>query len=140
MEKDILLEKAQTIIEQHEEQAKWLERDYNISDKKHLAFLLEYIKTRNPVTAYRNVYGKKMATSVAAASASRLLKTVKFSIIDILNVTGHGVEAASKALDELRKTSPDKYLTHLEKLHQLDIQRVEHTGNITIKYEKDFDE
>jgi hypothetical protein len=127
-----LLAKAQTIIEQQEEQAAYLKERYNIPDDKTLAFLLEYIKTRNGVTAYRNVYGKKIASNVASSSASRKLKTVNISISEMLELLGHGKIEIAEALKELRKQSPDKYLTHLEKLHQLDIQKIEHSGEIII--------
>lgn len=137
---DELLSKAQTIIEQHGEQAQWLREEYNIKDEKQLAFVLEYIKTRKVAESYKSVYGQKMNTNVAAASASRVLRKVKFSIIDILNLTGHGQESITEALNKLKKESADKYLNHMEKLHKLDIQRVEHSGQLTIKYEKEFDE
>lgn len=129
---DDLLSKAQTIIDQQEDQATWLKERYNIPDDKTLAFLLEYIKTRNGVTAYRNVYGKKIAANVASASASRKLKTVNISISEMLELLGHGKMSITDALTKLKKENIDKYLTHLEKLHQLDIQKIEHSGSITI--------
>ena len=133
---DVLVH-ATDAVEQSEQQ-QYISKLYKITNPQHIEFIIMYIKTRNPVTAYRHVYGKKMSVAVAASGASRLLRTVKVGVKDILDFVGHNEMSIAESLTKLKHQSPDKYLTHMEKLLQLDVQKVEHSGGYTIKYESEF--
>lgn len=103
----------------------------DVRDKKQIAFFIKFIITGKAQASYMAVYpdAKKNSASVLACN---LLKNVNFTASDWLDFAGHTIESVTEALDSLKQSNPDAYLKHVIKLKQLDVQKIEHTGAITI--------
>ena len=121
------------------EASRYIREEYGITNVKHLKFFVEMMKEKYAYKAYQNVYGKGMAMNIATVRASELMKKYKVNFIDWLELSGHGTDAITEALDDLKNTDSDKYLKHITNLKQLDIKRIEHSGTFKIEFEKDID-
>ena len=110
---------------------RYIAENYQVRNKSKLAFLIEFIKTGKMKASYKKFH-PDVTDGSAAAMASKFLKDINFTVSNFLDVAGHDVESITAALDELKATDPDKYLNHVEKLKKLDVQKVEHSGTISL--------
>lgn len=107
------------------------EQNANVT-KKELDFYIEFMMTGKAYSSYKKVFDENMSRATAAVLANRLLKKVRISFVDYLDFAGHGPDKIAEALDKLFEKDPDKYLTHITKLKQLDVQKIQHSGSIEI--------
>lgn len=107
-----------------------LKEEFENITKKELDFYLEFIMTGKAYRSYQNAYDPEMGRATAAVLANRLLKKVKINFVDFLDYAGHGPDKISEALDALYEKDKDQYLKHITKLKQLDVQKIEHSGQI----------
>lgn len=110
---------------------RYIAENYQIQNKNKLAFIIEFIKTGKMKDSYLKFH-PNVTDASARAMASKFLRDINFTVSDFLDVAGHDVESITEALDRLKATDPDKYLNHVEKLRKLDVQKVEHSGTITL--------
>ena len=115
---------------------KWLKNKYGISVRRELDFIVEYAKTGNATDSYVKTFETTNRNSASVLSLT-LLKKYNVSFIDALDYAGHGSDSISKALDTLAAKDPDKYLKHITKLKQLDIQKIELDGNLNFNVKID---
>lgn len=105
---------------------KYLNEKYPGMSKRHLDFLLEYMKTGKKYESYLNTCGdSKVTPGSAAVLANHILKKYDISTFDFLSLVGHNQFTIKEALDKLQETDPDKYLNHIEKLLRLDTKQVD---------------
>ena len=109
-----------------------LDKYPDIKDKKHIDFYVEFMMTGNAYKSYQKIYSPEMSMGVAATLAGRLLKKVELNFTEFLDIAGHTDDKIAEALDELFEKDVDKYLKHITKLKQLEIQKVEHSGSIEL--------
>lgn len=110
---------------------KYIAENFEIQNKNKLAFMMEFIKTGKMKASYKKFH-PDVTDASARAMASKFLRDINFKVSDFLDVAGHDVESITDTLDELRERDPDKYLNHVERLKKLDVQRVEHSGTISL--------
>ena len=103
----------------------WLIEKYNMSNKKHIDFIIDYLNTQNGTKSYKKVYTGCTSDGAARVGAYRILKEYKVSLTDFLDLAGHDKLKIVEALDALFIVDPDKYLSHIEKLKKLDAQRLD---------------
>lgn len=114
--------------------------EFNGLTENEIEFYINFIITGKKYKSYQNAFNKNMTRGVAAVLANRLLKKIKISFVDYLDIAGHDNEKIKEALDSLFKSNKDKYLNHIIKFKQLDVQKIEHSGSLTIEYEKGLDD
>jgi len=140
---DDLLNKAQQIVDE-KYQTKLLKSflfdTYKIKQKHEVLFFMEFIKTGVAFSSYKTAYAPTMSDSVARTASSQLLKKRGVSFEDWLEYAGHGTDSITEALDVLKEKSPNDYLKHISTLKKLDVRRIEHSGGIAIRFEKDLDD
>jgi len=130
---DVLQNKAQQAVDaSHTEKVMraFLKEKYNIKNKRHIEFFIEFMKSGVAYKAYMKVYAPTMANNVARVMASKLMKQYDISFEDWLDYAGHGTDSINEALSALKDKNPDDYLKHITKLKQLDVKKVHVSGEI----------
>ena len=143
MSDEPLLDKSIQVVTDRQnrlEATKFLKEKYNITNPKHLKFFIQTVVKQYAYQAYKAVYGEHMSNNVARVRASSLMKKYKIDRLEWLELCGHGMDSVVEALQDLKDNDSDKYLKHLTNIKQWDMKRVEHTGDFTIKFEKDLDD
>ena len=135
MAKDVLYDAAASAVyedEISEELKTHIQETYNITNHKHLQFLLIYFLTGCfAYKAYQQVYpGCKLES--AKTAASNLITRYNIPAVTILDVAGHGVDTMMQTLTTLRKSNPDAYMKHILKMRGLDQKKVEVSGSIQL--------
>ena len=138
MSEDILVEKAKQIITDNADNKALkyikskLKSENQVLTKREIDFYIEFIKTGKIYKSYQKAFGEDISYQVAAVLGNRLLKKVKVDFLEFLEVSGHGPDKITEALDALFEKDKDAYLKHVTRLKQLDVQRIEHSGQIDI--------
>lgn len=130
-----ILDKAQEVLDEEIERKnirKFLKEEHSISSKREIEFYIEFIRTGQAYKSYQKIYAPTMKRGSAAVLANRIINKHKITFLDWLEYAGHGTDAITEALDQLREKDPDAYLKHITKFKQLDIQKVEHSGTINL--------
>lgn len=125
------------IPEKKEELLAFLE-ECGITAPNEVAFFVEYINNgMNACRAYSKVYANPNLKS-SSVLGNRILS--KVNIGALLDITGHGMNTFIDTLERLRKDEPVDYAKLQTKLRKLDVQRIEHGGEMIVKIESVFDE
>jgi hypothetical protein len=109
-----------------------LKEEFSNLTKRELDFYIEFIITGRAYSSYQKAFDPEMNRNTASTLANRLLHKVKINFVDFLEYAGHGPDRISEALDTLFDKDKDQYLKHITKLKQLDVQKVEHSGQIML--------
>jgi hypothetical protein len=108
-------------------------KELGITTPKEMLFFEEYIRNGFiAYKAYQKVYGSKN-TNIASTLANRLLKKVTF--VDLLSLSGHGLDSMYEALTEVKKKQPAKYVEFQNKYRNLDTTNINHNVDGTLKVE-----
>lgn len=100
---------------------------------KQARFFLFFLNTGSMSHSYQKAFGRPdMPSNQAAMMAGRILKKINFDLVTFLEFMGHNDTKLSSALDTLYNKDPDKYLSHIEKIRQLDNRKLELSGSISI--------
>jgi hypothetical protein len=96
-------------------------------------FIIELMKGGKPLyKCYQDALGNGVKESSAKNGATRILKKLNIPFSELLDYTGHGEDTMIEALDDMREEDVDKYLKHITKLKQLEVQHVELNGSISM--------
>ena len=123
--------KANEIVDNipaEKELARIIREEFEISNRKQIAFVIEYIKTNEIYKSYQAIYGSHISMNSAAVIGSRILKRIDMA--KLLDYAGHGIDKLFGAMDKLYEDDPANYMKFQTKLRGLDQKKVEHSGSI----------
>jgi hypothetical protein len=118
----------------------YLNEHYPDVKGKHKTFLMFILRGYPVYKAYMLANNAEIPVSSAGSMGYRWLKKLKVPFDDLLEFAGHGSDQIAEALTDLKNKDSDGYLRHIIKLKKLDAERIEHSGEITIRFEKDLDD
>ena len=108
-----------------------IREEYNISSKRQIAFVIEYVKNSgNATNAYRTIYGSHINKGSAAVLGHKILKKLDIGIL--LEYMGHGIDALKEAMDLLKVNDTANYMKYSAMFRNWDKQKIEHSGYINI--------
>ena len=118
-------------IEPDKELSKIIKEEFNISNRKQITFILEYVRNGGSITkAYQTIYGSHINNHVACTIGGRILKKVDLG--RLLDYSGHGFDKIFSAMDKLHDKDPANYMKYQSKLRGLDKQTVELSGEVKV--------
>lgn len=139
-----LEDKALQVVQEEEnkpydkELARLFKDEFNVSNRNQIAFCVEYVKNGgNATRAYKKIYNEYMNDHTACVLGSKILRKIDIGLL--LDFMGHGIDQIDQAMNKLLEKDPASYMKYQTTLRRWDIQRIEHSGDLTIKYEQEFD-
>jgi hypothetical protein len=112
--------------------AEHIKEKYSLSDNRQIAFIIEYIRTGKVFKSYQAVYGDHLGNKSAGVMGHDLLVKLRFTVIDFLDMSGHGLGKMVRAMDALFRKNPAEYMRYQSKLRGLDKQEIALSGSVTI--------
>jgi hypothetical protein len=97
---------------------------------KEVHFLMYLMKGYPGWKSYMMAQGTETSIEAAKVQAYRWTRKLDVSFDELLEFSGHGTDQIAEALTNLKAKDEDAYLRHIIKLKKLDVQKIEHSGQI----------